>query len=286
MQSQDDLTINIRGKLRSFSTPWVMGIVNVTPDSFYAASRTASVDEIRRRVSMMVEQGADAIDVGGYSSRPGADEVTPEEEITRLGKALEVIRKDFPTMIVSVDTFRGSVASRCIRDYDIDIINDIGGGTLSDDIMQVAADSHKAYVLMHMRGTPSTMQSLTDYNDVTAETLTDLAIKADRLHQMGVADVILDPGFGFAKTLGQNYTLMAQLEEFKKTGMPLLVGISHKSMIYNALNITANEALNGTTILHTIALMKGADILRVHDVREAVEAVKLTQLIKQQTSAL
>lgn len=277
----DNLTINIKGKLLDFSTPWVMGIVNITPDSFYADSRTFHADQIHRRVESLLENGADAIDLGGYSSRPGADDVTPEEEYCRLASALEIIRRHHPDTIVSIDTFRADVARRCVIDWDADIINDISGGDLDPEMWHTVAELKVPYILMHMRGTPDTMQQMCLYSDVTTDVIKDLAQKADKLHQLGVTDIILDPGFGFAKDTNQNFRLMAELRQFKRLGMPLLVGISHKSMIYKALGITPEEALNGTTVLHTVALFNGADILRVHEPREAKEAVKLIRLLNQ-----
>lgn len=274
-----NVMINIKGKLHDFSHPWVMGIVNVTPDSFYSRSRTFSSDAVLGRVERMLEDGADAIDIGGYSSRPGADEVSAEEEYARLASGLEIIRKRYPDVIVSVDTFRASVARKCVAEWDIDIINDISGGDLDVDMWQTVADLKVPYILMHMRGRPETMQAQTEYVDVTAEVIKSLAFKVAKLHEIGVNDIILDPGFGFAKTIEQNYQLLGELQEFHRMGLPLLVGVSHKSMIYKALNVTPDEALNGTVVLNTIALMKGANILRVHEVREAKEAVKLVGLM-------
>ena len=274
-----NLSINIKGKLHYFHNPWVMGIVNVTPDSFYADSRTFDSQSIYNRIADLIEQGADAIDIGGYSSRPGAADVSAQEEYSRLASALEIIRKHFPDTIVSIDTFRADVARKCVLDWQADIINDISGGIADPEMWNTVAELKVPYILMHMRGTPKTMQSLCDYSDVTADVIKDLAAKIDKMRQLGIADIIIDPGFGFAKTLEQNYTLMSELQEFKRLDMPLLVGISHKSMIYKALDIKPENALNGTTVLNTIALSKGADILRVHDVKEAKEAVKITKLL-------
>lgn len=276
-----NLSINIKGNLHYFNTPWVMGIVNVTPDSFYAESRTFDSQSIYNRIANLIEQGADAIDIGGYSSRQGAADVSAQEEYSRLASALEIIRKHFPDTIVSIDTFRADVARKCVIDWQADIINDISGGIADPEMWNTIAELKVPYILMHMRGTPKTMQSLCDYSDVTADVIKDLAAKIDKMRQLGIADIIIDPGFGFAKTLEQNYTLMSELQEFKRLDMPLLVGISHKSMIYKALDIKPENALNGTTVLNTIALAKGADILRVHDVKEAKEAVKITKLINE-----
>ena len=276
-----NLSINIKGKLHYFHNPWVMGIVNVTPDSFYADSRTFDSQSIYNRIANLIEQGADAIDIGGYSSRQGAADVSAQEEYSRLASALEIIRKHFPDTIVSIDTFRADVARKCVIDWQADIINDISGGIADPEMWNTVAELKVPYILMHMRGTPKTMQSLCDYSDVTADVIKDLADKTDKMRQLGIADIIIDPGFGFAKTLEQNYTLMSELQEFKRLDMPLLVGISRKSMIYKALDIKPENALNGTTVLNTIALAKGADILRVHDVKEAKEAVKITKLINE-----
>ncbi|MCM1152055.1 MAG: dihydropteroate synthase [Muribaculum sp.] len=268
----------------TFDSPKVMGIVNVTPDSFFSGSRTPESGAIEARVVSMRENGADIIDLGGYSSRPGADEVSPDEEYRRLATGLEAIRKVWPEAPVSVDTFRADVARKCITEWDVDIINDISGGSLDPEMWPVVADLKAAYILMHMRGTPSTMQSLTDYADVTADVISDLAFKADKLHSMGVADVIIDPGFGFAKTTAQNLEMLARLSELKKMGMPILAGMSRKSMIWRALDITPEESLPGTIALDTVALLNGADIIRVHDVKEAVQTVRLLTLMNQYSS--
>lgn len=277
------LSINIKGSLRHFHKPWVMGILNVTPDSFFAESRTIETDDIRRRVDDLISQGADIIDIGGYSSRSGAPEVSTDEEYSRLARGLEAIRKYHPDTLISVDTFRADVARRCVSDWEADIINDISGGNLDAEMWPTVAELQVPYILMHMRGTPSSMQSLCDYNDVTADVIRDLAFKIDAMHQLGIADIIVDPGFGFAKDINQNYQLMAELDQFKQLNAPLLVGISRKSMIYRPLDITPQTAINGTTVLNTFALLHGANILRVHDVKEAVEAVKIIDLIKQNT---
>lgn len=277
------LSINIKGSLHHFHKPWVMGILNVTPDSFFAESRTIETDDIRRRIDDLISQGADIIDIGGYSSRPGAPEVSADEEYSRLARGLEAIRKYHPDTLISVDTFRADVARRCVSDWEVDIINDISGGNLDAEMWPTVAELQVPYILMHMRGTPSSMQSLCDYNDVTADVIRDLAFKIDAMHQLGIADIIVDPGFGFAKDINQNYQLMAELDQFKQLNAPLLVGISRKSMIYRPLDITPQTAINGTTVLNTFALLHGANILRVHDVKEAVEAVKIIDLIKQNT---
>ena len=267
------MILNIRGNLIEFNRPAVMGIVNVTPDSFFAGRRVPA-DSVTARVSEMMAQGADIIDLGGYSSRPEADTVTAEEELARLVPAIAAIRERFPDIPVSVDTFRADVARECIA-QGADIINDIGGGDLDPEMFGTIADLRVPYILMHMRGTPATMQSLTDYDDVVADVQRDLAFKTDRLHQLGVNDVIIDPGFGFAKTVDQNYRLLAALGMFREIGCPVLAGVSRKTMIWKELGIHPDEALNGTTAINMIALMNGADILRVHDVRECAETVRL-----------
>ena len=275
------MTLNIRGELMDLSIPKVMGIVNVTPDSFYSGSRTQSVFEIRGRIEQMIADGVDILDLGGYSSRPGADNVSGDEEYDRLARGLEVVKEVAPWIPVSIDTFRASVARRCVEEWNVDIINDIGGGTLDPEIQETVAGLHVAYVLMHMRGTPSTMQSLTDYKDVTAEVITDLSKKVYHLRGLGVNDIIIDPGFGFAKTVAQNFQMLNGLGEFCKMGMPVLVGISRKTMIWKTLGVTPEEALDGTVALDAIAIDRGANIIRVHDVRPAVQTVKLlSQLSK------
>ncbi|MBO5456177.1 MAG: dihydropteroate synthase [Muribaculaceae bacterium] len=274
-------TLNIKGELRSYARPQVMGIVNVTPDSFYKASRTMDCDAVKKRVDDMLLSGVDFIDIGAYSSRPGADDVSTQEEIDRIGVGLEVIRGLSMDIPVSVDTFRSEVAKVAIIEMGADIINDISGGELDERMFDTAAALNAPYVLMHMRGTPATMQLYTDYEDVTADILLDLSKKLRKLHLMGVADVIVDPGFGFSKTLEQNYDIMRSLETFSsQLGVPVLIGVSRKSMIKKALDVSSEDALNGTTVLNTIALMRGAAFLRVHDVREAVQAVKLYELSK------
>lgn len=274
------LSINTGGQLLSFERPKVMGILNATPDSFYSGSRAMCAADISQRVRLLREEGADILDIGGYSTRPGAAVVDSDEEYRRLALALEIVRDEWPEAIVSVDTFRADVALRCIENWNVEIINDIGGGDLDPEIWQVVADNKVAYVLMHMRGTPKTMGTLTNYEDVTAEVLSDLAFKTARLHEMGVADVIIDPGFGFAKTVEQNYRLLSDLREFKSIGGPVLAGLSRKTMLWKPLGITPDQAANSTTVANTVALLNGADILRVHDVRNAVEAVNITQNIQ------
>lgn len=272
------MSIKVRGHLFEMTRAQVMGIVNVTPDSFFAGSRVGE-SNIVQRVGEMLDDGADIIDIGGYSTRPGAAEVSAEEEISRLVPAIGIIRDKFPDVIISVDTFRADVARKCIV-AGANIINDIGGGDLDSEMFSTVAELGVPYILMHMRGTPSTMQSMTDYHDIAADVLQDLAFKTDKLHQMGVTDVILDPGFGFAKTIDQNYELLASLSAFESLGCPILVGISRKTMIWKELGIKPDEALNGTTAINMLALQNGANILRVHDVKEAAQTVRLYEAYK------
>lgn len=266
--------MNIRGRLVDLACPQVMGILNVTPDSFYAGSRCPDADAIRQRVRRIRQEGASMLDLGGYSSRPGADDVSPLEEWHRLQPAIEIAREEWPEAIISVDTFRAEVARKAVE-AGVDIVNDIAGGDMDPEMFSAVAELHVPYILMHMQGTPRDMQRAPAYSDVVMEVFRSLGERVETLHEMGVADVILDPGFGFGKTLQQNYQLMARLGEFRLLDCPLLVGVSRKSMIYRLLGCTPEQALNGTTVLHTMALMNGANILRVHDVREAVEAVKI-----------
>lgn len=275
-------SLNIHGRLIEYDRPAVMGIINVTPDSFYAGSRTKA-DEIGRRVRSMIDDGADMIDIGAYSSRPGAAEVSESEEIDRLSEGMAALREAAPDVVVSVDTFRASVAKVAIEQMGADIVNDISGGDLDGRMFETVASLRVPYILMHMRGTPADMQTLTDYPDgITAEVLRDLSVKLRTLRLAGVSDVIVDPGFGFAKTLEQNYRLMADLPMFTEMlDAPVLVGVSRKSMVTRALGITAKDALNGTTVLNTIALLGGAQILRVHDVKACAEAVRIVSMLPQ-----
>lgn len=260
-----------------------MGILNVTPDSFFEGSRMQSDEQIARRAQQIVEEGGTIIDLGAYSSRPGAADVSAEEETERLRRALGIIRNLYPDVAVSVDTFRAEVARRCVEDFGADIINDISGGQIDEDMFPTVASLNVPYILMHMRGTPQTMQQLTDYADVTAEVLRYFGERVDMLHSMGVKDIILDPGYGFAKTLEQNYQLLSQQRVLEALDLPILVGVSRKSMICKVLDCTPSEALNGTTALHAFALQQGTHILRVHDVRQAVEVVKLHRQFSCQT---
>lgn len=274
-------TINLKGELFSLDKPVVMGILNVTPDSFYVESRKRTEAAIEARIEEILTEGGDWIDIGGYSSRPGADDVTMEEEMRRLSVGLEILSQRYPSVPVSVDTFRAEVARRCVNDYGAAIVNDISAGELDAEMFQTVADLRVPYILMHMRGTPRNMMSLTDYPDLMEAIMLYFAEKVRRLRLLGVADMILDPGLGFSKTLDQNYALMAHLGEFSIFELPVMVGVSRKRMVYELLGTTPEESLNGTTALHVYALLNGASILRVHDVREAVEAVRIVQKIKE-----
>lgn len=274
-------TLNLRGRLLELREPQIMGILNVTPDSFYSDSRTLDEVHITDRVRQMMDEGADMIDIGGYSSRPGADDVTPEEEMDRLRRGLRIVRKLYPEVPVSVDTFRADVARMCIEEEGADIINDISGGMMDRQMFRTVARLGVPYILMHMQGTPDTMQVAPHYDNLRREVMLYFAERIDRLCQMGAKDIIVDPGFGFGKTLEHNYELMNHLEDFAVFNLPLLVGISRKSMIYKLTGGTPQTSLNGTTVLNTISLVKGAHILRVHDVKAAAEAKQIYMAVKQ-----
>lgn len=278
------LTLNVGGRLLDLSTPQVMGIVNVTPDSFYAASRVEGEEALRQRLEQIQQEGASIVDLGAYSSRSGAEVVPPEEERERLRPALRLLRDEYPELIVSVDTFRSEVARFAVEEYGAHIINDISGGTLDADMFATVAGLQVPYILMHMRGTPETMQSLCNYENVGLEVLDFFVQRSEELRALGLHDLIIDPGFGFAKTLEQNYQLMTYMPRLVEAlGLPLLVGISRKSMIYRLLGTTPEGSLTGTTALHMYALMQGARILRVHDVGAAVETLRLHQMLQAQT---
>jgi dihydropteroate synthase len=268
------LTINAGGKLIDLGTPKVMGIINLTPDSFYAGSRKPILTEALQQAEKMLTEGADFMDMGAYSSRPGAEDISIQEEMDRLLPVVELVSANHPEAIISVDTFRSKVAEEGVK-AGAHIINDISGGQLDDEMFATVARLRVPYILMHMKGTPQTMNQLAQYDDVFNEVLDYFAEKYHQLKQLGVHDVIIDPGFGFAKTHEQGYALMNRLQDFDILELPVLVGVSRKRMIYKLFEGTAEDALNGTTALNTIALMKGANILRVHDVKEAVEAIKI-----------
>ena len=269
------MQIKINNRLTDFSEPRVMGIVNVTPDSFYPGSRYQKEKSIVHVVEKMIQDGVFILDLGAYSTRPGAEAVSAAEEIERLSYALEIIVKRFPDLPVSVDTYRAQVARHVVTEFGVGMINDVSGGTLDAEMFETIADLQVAYVLMHMRGTPQDMQTYTEYENITSEVLGFLQKRIAQLHLLGVNDVIADPGFGFAKTTEQNFRLLREMHYLKELNVPLLAGMSRKSMIYKTLGIEATEALNGTTALNMLALLNGAAILRVHDVKEAVETIKL-----------
>lgn len=271
--------LNVNGHLLDLSVPQVMGILNVTPDSFYAGSRMQTEEDIANRAAQILEEGASIIDIGAYSSRPDAENISPKEEIRRLKTGLDILNRDYPDAVISVDTFRAEVAEWCVKEHGVAIINDIAAGEMDSGMFETVARLGVPYVMMHMQGTPQTMHKNPHYDNLLKEIFIYFARKIQQLRDLGVKDIIIDPGFGFGKTLGHNYELMAHLEEFSIFGLPLLVGVSRKSMIYRLLGGTPMESLNGTVVLDTIALMKGADILRVHDVREAVEAVKIVKRV-------
>lgn len=270
-------TINVGGKLLDLGEPQVMGILNVTPDSFYGKSRKQSDEEIAARVRSVLQEGGSMIDIGAYSTRSGAADVPVETEMSRLRHGLGILRREAPDAIVSVDTFRADVARMCVEEYGVQIVNDISGGELDDRMFDTVARLGVPYILMHIKGNQQNMQDNPQYDDLMCEMLVYFGSKVQRLHEMGVKDIILDPGFGFAKTLDHNYELMNRMEDLKVLGLPLLVGVSRKSMIYRLLGTSPDEALNGTTALHAMSLLKGASILRVHDVREAVETVEIVK---------
>ena len=273
-------TINIKGDLLDLSTPIVMGILNITPDSFYAESRKDETTVVLHRVEQILSQGGTIIDIGAQSTRPTSTFLSAEDEINRLEPVLKAINKEFPEAILSIDTFYSEVAKYCVKEHDIAIVNDISGGEIDKNMLDTVAKLQVPYILMHMRGTPQTMQSMTSYNNLIQDISLYFSEKIAKLHLLGVNDVILDPGFGFAKDLDQNYELMSNLNFFENFDLPLLVGVSRKSMACKLLDIIAEEALNATTVLNTYALMNGANILRVHDVKEASEAIKLTEQLK------
>lgn len=283
-----DVVMNFRGKPYNMSEePIVMGILNHTPDSFYSQSRVESEKMIHERIEEILREGGKIIDVGGYSSRPDAADVSPEDEWQRVNEVLQILRKNYPDVPVSVDTFRAEVARRSIEEGDADIINDVSGGIIDPEMLRTVAELQVPYILMHMRGTPKSMQKLCHYNGRVADgVIEELLITIEKLQNLGMKreNIILDPGFGFSKTTEQNYELMADLEKFVALDYPLLVGISRKSMIYRFFGTSPQEALNGTAILNTFSLLKGAHIIRVHDVLEAVEAVKIVQELRRLTN--
>jgi dihydropteroate synthase len=274
-------TLNVKGKLVDLSSPAVMGILNLTSDSFYSNSRIGSVDQALQRAEAILNEGGRFIDIGAYSSRPGADEVSMDEEISRIVPVVEAISKAFPEALLSIDTFRANVA-RAAVEAGAHMINDISAGNMDGAMFETVADLDVPYIIMHMRGTPQTMQKNTVYQDMMLEIADYFSDKISRLSSLGVKDIILDPGFGFAKTPDQNYHLLQQMENLHIFELPVLAGLSRKSMIYKFLGGSPEQALNGTTVLNTIALLKGAGILRVHDVKAAAECIALVQKMQQQ----
>lgn len=272
--------LNVNGQLLDLSVPQVMGILNVTPDSFYSGSRMQTEADITARARQILDEGASIIDIGAYSSRPQAEHISPEEEIKRLRVGLEIVNRNHPGAVVSVDTFRAQVAEYCVKEHGVAIINDIAAGEMDAQMFETVARLGVPYIMMHMQGTPQSMQREPHYENLLREVFLYFARKVQQLRNLGVKDIVIDPGFGFGKTLEHNYELMAHLEEFSIFELPLLTGVSRKSMIYRLLGGTPQDALNGTTVLDTIALMKGADILRVHDVREAVETVTIVTAMR------
>ncbi|MFW6095554.1 MAG: dihydropteroate synthase [Bacteroidota bacterium] len=269
--------INCKGSLMDLSTPRVMGVLNITPDSFYDGGNYNNKSIAIKRVEKMLDDGADIIDVGGYSSRPGADDISHKEEWGRLEPVLELIREHHPDTIISVDTFRSEIAGEAYSKYNIDIINDISGGELDSNMFTTIAELQVAYVMMHMKGNPQNMKEKAQYDDLIGEISGYFSEKINFLRALGVKDPIIDPGFGFSKTVDQNYFLLKNLKDLAVFNLPLLVGLSRKSMVYKYLDIKSQDALNGTTALNTLALTQGADILRVHDVKEAKETIRLFQ---------
>jgi len=273
------MTINCKGKLIDLSTPKVMGILNVTPNSFYDGGKHVDEKSILLQVEKMLLEGATFIDIGGYSSKPNAEFVSEEEELQRILPVVQKVLNEFPGTIISIDTFRSKVAKETVESGAA-MINDISAGNLDDAMLQTIADLQVPYIMMHMRGTPQTMQSMTQYENIVKEMIFYFSERVAKARSLGINDLIIDPGFGFAKTLEQNFEVLNKLELFQMLELPLLAGVSRKSMIYKTLETTAEFALNGTTSLNTISLLKGAKILRVHDVKEAVECVKLFNQLK------
>ena len=284
MKQKTTKYINVNGRLMDLSHPRVMGILNLTPDSFYAGSRKQTEKEIADRTNQIMEEGGSIIDVGAYSSRPGAADVSAAEEMERLRKGLPVIFREQPEAVVSVDTFRADVARMCVEEFGVAIINDISAGEMDRNMFPVVARLGVPYVMMHMQGTPQNMQRHPHYDHLLKEVLYYFSEKIQRLRDLGAKDLIVDPGFGFGKTLAHNYELLAQMDELSVFELPVLVGVSRKSMIYNLLGGTSEDALNGTTAVNMVALLKGADILRVHDVKPAVEAVKIASALNTYTT--
>ena len=277
MEGLNPYTINVSGRLIDLAEPHIMGILNITPDSFYSDSRKLTEESIRLQVRKIVDEGGQMIDLGAYSSRSGADDVSVSEEMERLKKGMKVLREEAPGIPVSIDTFRADVAKMCVEELGADIINDISGGELDSKMFSTVARLGVPYVLMHMKGTPQNMQQEAHYENLMKEIMLYFAEKVQRLRDLGQKDIILDPGYGFAKTIDHNYELLQHQEMLKIFDLPILVGLSRKSMVYNLLEVTPHQALNGTSVLHTLALLRGANILRVHDVKACAEVIKIVQ---------
>ncbi len=272
------MTINCRGTLIDLRTPRVMGILNATPDSFFQSSRVTQLEVVKKTEEMLL-QGVDFVDIGGYSTRPGADEITPEEELRRLLPIVRILVKEFPQLLISIDTFRSEVARCCLLEGAC-MINDISAGFLDDAMWEVIADFQVPYIAMHLKGTPHTMGQHTDYKDIVKEMLFYFSERKTKAQQYGINDFIIDPGFGFSKTLEQNYEVLQKMKLFQMLELPILVGFSRKTMLFKLLETSADQVLNATTVVNTLALTQGADILRVHDVKEARECVKIFQKIQ------
>ena len=280
---QKNRFINVNGRLMDLSTPQVMGILNVTPDSFYSGSRKQTETEIAERADQILAEGGSIIDIGAYSSRPNAEHIPAEEEMRRLRNGLKIIFRRHPEAVVSVDTFRADVARMCVEEYGVALINDISAGEMDADMFRTVAQLRVPYIMMHMQGTPQDMQQHPHYDNIVKEVMYYFSEKVAKLRDLGAKDILLDPGFGFGKTLDHNYELLAGMQELSSFGLPILVGVSRKSMIYKLLGGTPEDALNGTTVIDTLCLQKGADILRVHDVKAAVEAVRIVTKMNQFT---
>lgn len=276
---QQKLTLNVRGILFDLSQPRIMGVLNLTPDSFYDGGKNNGLQEALKKTEQILSEGASMIDIGAYSSRPGAEHISEKMELDRLIPVLQAIVKEFPEALISIDTFRSAIARAAIGEG-AGIINDISAGSLDSEMFQTIAELGVPYILMHMKGSPQNMSSQTDYEDIGSELIQYFAYRIQKLKNLGLNDFIVDPGFGFAKTLEQNYKVLGNLELLKTIGHPVLVALSRKSMIYKLLETDAEHALNGTTAANTIALIKGANILRVHDVKAAIEAVKIVNQIR------
>jgi len=273
-------TLNFAGTLYELSSPMVMGILNITPDSFYDGGRYTSDIDILKRCENILSEGGSVIDIGAYSSRPGAEHISEEQELDRLIPVLTLIRKEFPNALISIDTFRSNIAKTVVQDFGVQLINDISAGDMDESMLDTVAALKVPYIMMHMKGDPQTMHQQTDYQNLIKEILKHFAYKVEKAKKAGIHDIIIDPGFGFGKTLEQNYLLLSRLNELQIFELPVLVGVSRKSMIYKLLEATPDEALAGTISLNTLALLNGADILRVHDVKEAIDTVKIVKAYK------